>query len=260
MEISRSIRDAENVFRDFLEYALERNFGEEWVEKCGIPAERIDYWKEKKAQNELDSPPNNGEERLIYYAPFKDLFEIVSNNWVGDIQSTFIDKDTLIAYLKIIEEFRNPDKWRREFFVYQKHLILGISGDIRSKIAAYRSMQEVGKEGYPRIEYIKDSLGNIWVPGKPRRVKTNITLHPGDQLEFVVQAHDPEDQAIEYRIHGSKWQAGNILFFDVAEKHMKKEAQITIAIRSSRKFHAYPLGYDDRIVFEYQILPRDNSQ
>jgi len=61
---------------------------------------------------------------------------------------------------------------------------------------------------------------------------------------------------IEYKIHGNKWQSGNILFFDVGEKHIKKEAQINITIRSGRKYHAYPLGYDDRIVFEYQILPK----
>lgn len=259
MEISRSIKDAENVLRDFLEYSLERSLGENWTDQCGLSSARVDLWRERKSQAEIDSAPNGGEERLIFYAPFEDLYDIVTHNWVGDLQSTFTDRERLLTYMRIIEHYRHPDAMRRELFVHQKHLILGISGEIRAKIVAYRSLMEVGKEGYPRIEYIKDSLGNMWVPGKPRRVKTNITLHPGQTVEYIVQAYDPEELPIEYKIHGNKWQSGNILFFEVGEKHIKKEAQINITIRSSRKYHAYPLGYDDRIVFEYQILPKPKS-
>jgi hypothetical protein len=81
-------------------------------------------------------------------------------------------------------------------------------------------------------------------------------IHPGTTLEFIVQASDPEEKPLEFKIHGQKWQSGNILFFEVADKHVQKQAQINITIRSSRKFHAYPLGYDDRVVFEYQIIPK----
>lgn len=260
MEIARSLKDAENAFRDFIEFSLERNLGEDWAEKCGLPATRVDSWREQKAQAEADLVPNTGEERLLYYAPFEDLYELVRHNWIGDLQSTFTDRDKLITFLGIVEHYRHPDVQRRELFVHQKHLILGVTGEIRAKIVAYRSLLDVGKEGYPRIEYIKDSLGNIWMPGKPRRVKTNLTLHPGMKIEFIVQAQDPEELPLEYRIHGDRWQSGNILFLEVTDKLMKKQAQINITIRSARKYHAYPLGYDDRVVFEYQILPkRENS-
>jgi hypothetical protein len=257
MEIARSIKDAENALRDYIEYILERNLGKEWVEKCGISSGRSDIWRERKAQSEVDQAPNAGEERLIYYVPFEDLYELLTTNWVGDFQATFTDRERLITFLRIIEQYRHPDFQRRELFIHQKHLILGVTGEIQAKIIAYRSLLEVGKEGYPRIEYIKDSLGNIWVPGKPRRIKTNLTLHPGMTVEFIVQANDPDEMPIEYKIHGQKWQSGNILIFEVADKHVQKQAQINITIRSSRKFHAYPLGYDDRVVFEYQILPQE---
>ena len=255
MDIGQAIKDAENVLRDFLEYSLERNLGTEWPEKCGLPKACIDVWLERKTQAETDSAPNSGEERILFYAPFEDLYELISQNWIGDFQATFTDRDQLMAYLKILERYRHTDHQRRDLFVYQKHLILGVSGELRSKITAYRSLMEVGKEGYPRVEYIKDSLGNMWVPGKPRRVKTNSNLYPGMTVEFIVQAHDPEGMALEYKLHGDKWQPGNILFFKVAPKHVQKQAQLSITIRSPRKFHAYPLGYDDRVVFEYQILP-----
>ncbi len=259
MEIARSIKDAETALRDFLEYVFERNYGEEWPERCGLPAARIDVWRERKAQAETDTSPITGEERLLYHAPFEDLYDLIGENWVGDLQATFSDREKLITFLRILEEYRHADRYRRELFVHQKHLLLGITGEIRAQIIAYRSLMEVGKQGFPRIEYIKDDLGNVWVPGKPRRVKTNLTLRPGDTVEFIIKAHDPEEMPLEYKIHGQKWQAGNILFFEVADKHIKKQAQINITIRSSRKFHAYPLGYDDRVVFEYQIMPREKS-
>ena len=255
MNIGQAIKDAENVLRDFLEYSLERNLGTEWPEKCGLPKSLTDEWYRRKEQAETNSVPDAGEERLLFYAPFQDLYSLISQNWSGDFQSTFTDRDQLMTYLKILEQYRDPDQQRRDLFVYQKHLILGISGELRSKITAYRSIMEIRKEGYPRIEYIKDSLGNTWVPGKPRRVKTNSNLYPGMTVEFIVQAYDPEGMPLEYKLHGDKWQAGNVLFFKVAPKHVQKQAQFSITIRSPRKFHAYPLGYDDRIVFEYQILP-----
>lgn len=256
MEILRALKDAENAFRDFTEFVLERSLGEHWPDKCGLKPETIEAWRERKALAEVDLVPTTGEERLLYHALFEDLYEVVQHNWVGDLQSTFTDKEKLLTYLRLIEHYRNPDNNRRELFVHQKHLILGVTGEIRSKIVAYRSLLDIGKEGYPRIEYIKDSLGNIWVPGKPRRLKTNFTLYPGMKVEFIVQAQDPEEKPLEFRIHGNRWQSGNILFLEVEEKHVKKQAQINITIRSARKFHAYPLGYDDRVVFEYQILPK----
>lgn len=258
MEIARSIKDAETALRDFLEYVLERSLGENWPEQSGLPPAKIEGWLERKSQAETDGSPNMGEERLIFHVPFEDLYPMISENWVGDLQATFGDREKLFTFLRILEEYRSADLHRRELFVYQKHLLLGITGEIRARIVAYRSLMEVGKEGFPRIEYIKDDLGNVWVPGKPRRIKTNRTLHPGDTVEFIVKAHDPEEMPLEYKIHGHKWQSGNILFFEVADKHIKKQAQLNITIRSSRKFHAYPLGYDDRVVFEYQIMPRES--
>jgi hypothetical protein len=255
MEIARSLKDAENAVRDFIEYILERNMGENWTSECGIDNDKIDSWRKLKAIAEADLVPTRSDERLLFYAPLEDLQELITANWGGDLQAAFTERERLLTYLNILEEYRSPDLLRRELFVHQKHLVLGVTGELRARISAYRSLMELGKEGFPRIEYVKDSFGNLWVPGKPRRVKTNITVKTGTRIEFIVQASDPEEQPIEYRIYGDRWQTGNILFLEAADKHVKKQAQINITIRSSRKFHAYPLGYDDRVVFEYQIVP-----
>ncbi len=256
MEITKAIYDAENALRDFVEASLANHYGKEWQSNSDIPAEKIRSWNEIKAGVENNLPPESAAEGLIYHTPFSDLIDVIVQHWDTDFQEAFGDKHTFVTYLKILELYRDPNIHRRELFVHQKHLILGVSGEVRSKITAYRAMRASNEGGFPIIEYIKDNFGNLWVPGKPRRVKTSLSLSPGDRIEFVVKASDPEDLPIEYRIQGEKWQPGNILIFDVLEKHIKRIATFSIAIRSTRKHHAYPLGYDDRIVFEYQILPK----
>ncbi len=257
MEIAQAIKDAEIALRDFLQASFEKRFGENWTEHDLLNAREVSTWRHQKAEIELNLPPESAGESLFYHIPFDELAPLIQRFWDTDFHSAFGDYETLHTYLNILGLYRNPDIHRRALFVHQRHLILGVSGELRAKITAFRSLQEIGKEGFPRIDYIKDNFGHLWVPGKPRRVKTGVTINPGDRLEFIVEAHDPEEKPLEYKIHGEKWQPGNILIFDITERHIQLNAPFSIAIRSTRKYHAFPLGYDDRVVFEYQIIPRE---
>lgn len=254
MEIFKALKQAENSLRDFIQYCLINRFGRNWIEDSGLEEKKIQQWRQRQAENSTNFP-RRSPENLIHFAPFDDLPELVEMFWDSDLSSAFGDKTVLLTYLKIMSQYRHPDLHRRELFIYQKHLLLGITGEIKAKISAYRSFREIGKTGFPRIDFVKDNLGNKWAPGDPMHVRTGMTIHSGDQLEFVVEASDPEELPIEYRIHGEKWQPGNILIFNVQEQHVQKNAHVNITIRSTRKFHAYPLGYDDRVVFLYQVLP-----
>lgn len=256
MDFGQAIKDAEIALRDFLQASFEKRFGPEWPDHEMILPEEAAEWRHQKAQIESNLPPESAGESLFYHIPFEELSSLIKRFWDSDFHSAFGEYETLHTYLNILGLYRNPDIHRRALFVHQKHLILGVSGEIRAKITAFRSLQELGKNGFPRIDYIKDNFGNLWTPGQPRRVKTGVTLNPGARLEFIVEAHDPEEQPLEFKIHGEKWQPGNILIFDITERHVQKDAPFSIAIRSTRKYHAFPMGYDDRVVFEYQIIPR----
>lgn len=255
MEIAREMKDTENALREFIAAVLARNLGDDWIDKCGIPKTKIEVWRKRKAEAESQVQPMRGEEPPIYYAPFDDLLLLIKKNWEYEFQSVFPDQNTIEVYMKTLERFLDTEQARRELFIFQKHLVLGITGEIRSRIIAYRSLLEVGKEGFPRIESIKDSFGNIWTMGKPMRLKTNTTLRVGDTVEYIITAYDPEQLPLQYRILGFKWETSNILRFTIESKHVARDGKVNITIRSNRKFHAYPLGYDDRVVFEYQILP-----
>lgn len=255
MEIARELKDTNNAVREFVAATLERQLGQDWIEHCGISAEQTDIWRKKKAEAEAQVIPMSGAESPLFYAPFEDVISLIKLHWTNDFDGVFGDLDVTVAYLKTIARFLDPDQGRRELFIFQKHLALGVCGEIRARITAYRSLIEVGKEGFPRIESVKDSFGNIWTMGKPMRMKTNTILRVGDVVEYIITASDPEQMPLQYRILGYKWESSNILQLNINEKHVARDARINITIRSHRKFHAYPLGYDDRIVFEYQILP-----
>ena len=126
-----------------------------------------------------------------------------------------------------------------------------------TKISRARSLKEVGNPGYPRLNAVKDSFGNLWSAGSPKRVKTNMTLRDGDLLEFVISATDPEENDLQYRINTSKWQTNNVIQHTITSRMIGKGAIFNISIKNGKKFHAYPAGYDDRVSFEYDILPAD---
>ncbi|MFT4659842.1 MAG: hypothetical protein ACI8XB_000092 [Patiriisocius sp.] len=255
MDITRALHNAENILRDYIDMVLSDCYGDEWYQEAGVEIRKINEWEIRKIPEETGPMIVKGKEKLIQYAKFNDIRKILRENWVSDFQNTFGDQDIMDSFLKIIEEYRDPGSRRRELFVYQKHLILGISGEIRNKISIALSRADTGKEVFPRIESLKDNRGGLWTPGSPRKVKTNQVLKTGDQLEFIVTAYDPMEEDLEYRIFGKKWQINNVILYTVEDGLVGKDRTINVTIRSKRKYHASPHGYDDRISFVYDIVP-----
>jgi len=255
MEIAREIKDTENALKEFVAAVLARHLGASWMDICGLEASRTDKWLKLKFEAETQKNPAQVKELPVFYAPLKDIRDLINQHWEKEFYAVFGDNELMAAYLKILRNFRDPDIARRELFIFEKHLVLGVTGDIRNRIANHRSFMELGKAGFPRIESIKDNYGNVWTVGKPTRLKTPTSLRVGDVIEFVITAIDPEQGALQYRIMGFKWESGNILRLPVEENLIGAETKINLTIKSVRKHHAYPLGYDDRVVFQYRVLP-----
>lgn len=107
------------------------------------------------------------------------------------------------VWLSALERLRDPDAHRRELLPHQKHLALGIEGEIRNRLVRFRSEQETAEDYFPRIESVRDGLGNIWTPDVnmvSRFHSTDMNLRPGDTVEFVITARDPLDGRLEYGI------------------------------------------------------------
>jgi hypothetical protein len=266
-EVSQALRDAENALRDFISHVLSGQFGSDWEVRSGVTAERIAKWRERKEAEGKRQATGALDERLIYYADFYDLRTILKKHW-AHFAPALGELRTLEVWLTELEGVRNPDAHRRELLPHQRDLVSGISGEIRTRIARYRSTLETRDSYYPRIEFAADNLGNSWKlgDGENRWVSTNTILRPGDMLELVVTATDPLGDDIEYLGtfqrgspgHSSAWSRESTFKFRVTEQHIGKLVFAQVEIRSRRKHHAHE-SYDDNVMFSYEVLPPRRS-
>ena len=254
-DITQALKDTENSLRDFIAVVLRTKFGESWLENCGVSSERLEKWKERKVEEGKRQESGVIEQRLIYYADFYDLRTILKKHWSGEFSNALGDWKTIEVWLSELEKLRDPDAHRRELLPHQKHLILGISGEIRTRLVRYRSKQETSEDYYPRIESVRDNLGNIYTYGDGN-IFTGMRLRVGDVIEFVITATDPLGEALQYSIMPSlqSWQDGNVISLRLTERHVQQRFQVMLAVKSGRKFHANK-DYDDGVIFNYEVLP-----
>lgn len=261
-DVTQALKDAENALRDFVANVLGNKHREAWVERAGVTQERLDHWRARKASEAQRQEAGVVEERLIYYADFYDLSTILKKNW-SDFATALGDWKRMEVLLKELEHLRDPDAHRRELLPHQKHLILGISGEIRNRIVRYRSKQETAEDYFPRIESVRDSLGHIWVPTPPRlrTMATKAVLRPGDVIDFVVTARDPMDEPISYSMNVDRdvfalpdWQDHGMFSLRIEPGDIRRTFIVRFTIRSQREYHALS-DEDDAVEFSYQVLP-----
>jgi hypothetical protein len=201
------------------------------------------------------------EERILYYADFYDLGTVLKKNW-QEFSPALGDWKTMEVWLKELERLRDPDAHRRELLPHQKHLIIGISGEIRNRIVRYRSKRETAEDYFPRIESIRDSLGNIWTPaaGSMHMMTTGSILRPGDIVDIVVTATDPLGEKLTYgsqivtRRAETQWQDTGTFTVRIAESDVRRAFFVELSIKSPRKHHASSSD-DDSVLLTYQVLP-----
>lgn len=261
MDVSQALKDTENALRDFMTLMLSQKFGDQWHEHAGVSPERLKRWAERKRVEERRQQfSGTVEERLIYYADFYDLKTILKKHW-SEFAQALGEWKTMEVWLEQLEKLRDPEAHRRELLPHQQHLILGIAGEIRTRLVRYRSKLETSEDYYPRIESVRDNLGNLYVSGMLWDRRTGMRLRVGDFLEFVITATDPLGEPLQYKaIAGgnqrfdSGWQEENVLAFTLTKAQVKKCLDVLLFIRSRREFHA-DQDYDDAQIFSYEVLP-----
>lgn len=269
MDATQALRDSENALRDFIAITLERSLGPEWVGKCGVTSERIAKWSERKADEHKRQEAGVVDERLLYYADFYDLKTILKKHWQGDFSEALGDWRRFEVFFDELARYRDPDAHRRELLPHQQSLVLGIAGEIRSRLVRWRSRRETPSDCFPRIESARDSLGNLWLPSLGtgfHHLDTGTTLRPGDTVDFVITARDPDDLPLEFSLEVLErtsegvsesltgWQPTSVFPLRISVTHIASRFLVQLRIRSSRSYHAN-LGYDDQVIFIYTVLP-----
>jgi hypothetical protein len=118
----------------------------------------------------------------------------LKKHWNGDFAEALGEWKRSEILFDELGSYRDPDAHRRQLLSHQQSFALGIEGDIRSRLIRWRSRREQVDDCFPQIESARDSLGNLWMSSMASDMcRTEITLHPGDKIDFVVTARDPED-------------------------------------------------------------------
>lgn len=263
MNISLELKNFENSLRDLINLILSKNKGANWWNNCGLSENRINAWKASKEREQKRI--KNSDERLIYYSEFFDLKEIVKKNWETEFCRIFKSKKEFEILFDILEQYRNPEAHRRELLPFQKYLILGVSGKLRTEITKYFSKMETGESYYSRLEFVQDNLNNTWVRGRQKIIRTRKTLRVGDKLEFTLTGSDPKGDEIMFTVlpnsipYKYEWKNSNNFELEINKSHIGEKLFITFAVKSNREFHAkgaVGIGrIDDEVKFEYEVLP-----
>jgi hypothetical protein len=259
LDLTQALKDAENALRDFIATSLQKKFGADWVKQCGVSADRVEKWNERKAAEAKRQESGTVEERILYYAEFYDLPKILKKHW-DNFSPALGDWKTIEVFLEELGRLRDPDAHRRQLLPHQQHLAIGISGEIRTRLIRYRSKQETPEDYFPRIECVRDNIGNIYTPGPGAvTVRSEAILRVGDLVEFVVTASDPMGANLLYRLdYGAGmttgWQDSNILAVRLTDKHVGKTVRLETLIKSPRQFHAHA-EWDEFVQFVYTVLP-----
>jgi len=262
LDITQELRDTENALRDFIASVLQRDLGHRWIDQTGVSDERVARWRERKEVETKRQETGVVDERLLYYADFYDLRTILKKHWQR-FASALGEWKVLDVYLGELEALRDPDAHRRELLPHQKHLILGIGGEIRTRLVRYRSKQETAEDYFPCLESARDSLGNLWVPGdllaRMRMVSAKQTLRPGDTLDFVATASDPFGEQLEYAATADNsvsdvWQRDGTFRVRITDRNIGTYFSVSLKVRSLRSSHAAG-SHDDAVQFVYTVLP-----
>lgn len=260
LDISKDLTLVENSIRDFLEFVFVRKYGSGWINRIKISEDRKKKWLERQEVENKRLSGSALESRILYYADFYDLKTLIAKNWDGEVQLAFKDKKTVDIFLTELEKLRDPNAHRRDLLEYQKHLILGISGELRTRIMKFRGKKEDADDYFPVIEAASDSLGNtVANPRYAQMIVSNETVRVGDEIELSGYSTDPLGEVLQYsiaRIGSKNWSNKNSRTITFIQSDIGRCCDIQICVKTNRDYHAYS-NFDDYVQFRYNVLPSE---
>lgn len=191
------IQEYENTLRRIINQIL----GTEDNTDFKVSHKRLEKWKEKREIETKKYKGFNPEMRIIYYSDFYDLKTIIIKNW-EKFKEILINKRRFEVLFDLMENFRNTISHGRKIMSYEENMVKGITGDLKTTLTRYHNKNENKDDFFIKILKISDNLGNCIEHCKKPLMMLIVQgeLRVGDYLEIDIEAHDPKDREIEYRI------------------------------------------------------------
>lgn len=163
-----------------------------------ISKEISDKWFAKRTNAKKQNDGFLFEKRIIFYADFEDLAQIIIQNW-KEFLPVLVDKKRFEVFFNEVNQFRKTQNSGKNLIQSQENLLAGIVQDLKNAITIYNNKKNKVDDYFIRITKISDNLGSTWIIKNTENQEKPI-LKVGDDYELLIEANDPKDRKIEYQL------------------------------------------------------------
>lgn len=267
MEATAAIAIIETDLRRLVNAVLTGTDGADWKTSC-FDKETIEKLEFRLGEEKKRRAPALVSEDLLAYTHLYELRTLIEKSWpkfkvaLGD---SLGGKTEFAVMMDKVEDFRNAPAHSRELLPFERAMLEGISGEIRTKVTRHLSEQSADSMHYPIIEYIRDSFGNT-----PRKLDpeplgslhTEMHLEVGQHVEFECRAWDPQGRELTWvwgvglnvERGGTAKGTSATFSWSPTEKDVGRYCAIFIQITSSGPYHRFS-NHDQSIAFVYTVDP-----
>ncbi len=219
---------------------------------------------EKREDERRKRPAAALNEDLLEYTEFTQLQNLILDEAWPKFQPALGTRNHISTYLSKASGFRNPTMHSRALLPFEEHLVLGISGELRNRVALYRREIEGESMFWPVIEEVTDSFGNSAVGPSGDAGSATVRLEVGDTVTFDCRAYDPENRELTWRLHQN---ARGVdldtaigesvrLTWIVTAEDIAESVPIVPIIKSTGPYHRVSAHWgDDHVMFHYSVNP-----
>lgn len=265
MEPSAAISIIETDLRYLVAEVREGQVGREWlVSVLGEPA--VAQIEQRRHEESKKREPSVVTGDLLEYTHIREIRKCLDSLDWGRVEATLGPKRKFDSLLDLVENYRNPVAHSRQLLPYERALLEGVAGLIRTRATLHRSSMDTDQKHYPLIESARDSFGNAFAKIEPldsmATHRTGMTLQVGDVVTFEVKGWDAQGRDLRWRIQnglaGRKIAegAGTDVSMDwvVQESDVAIYVSIAVVLSSSGRFHRHT-HHDQMILFTYSVDP-----
>lgn len=253
----------ETELRALVRSAFERDT---WRDAFGVA--KIQEFENRRTEEAKRRQPAVVTPDLLQYTHFYELRTVLVANW---------DRFTLAlgkrrefeVWADQIEDFRNAPAHSRELLPFERSLLEGIAGSIRTKVTVFRSSQDSNMSYYPIIESVVDSFGHRLDDIGPNdamgaQFSTDIKLLPGQEVIFHARGWDPQGRELTWRLLADGVHVLSVVGSEVdlpwivRKQDVGMNRHMYIVLSSSGDYHRHT-HYDHRAIFRYQVDPPEDS-
>jgi hypothetical protein len=173
---AEALQTAENALR----LAVRQVIGDDWENKIAD----LDNLRAKQDEERKRRDGVLASDDLLNFTEFHQLTRLILSTWDA-FKPVFDDKRRTETWFSVLEDVRNAIAHSRALVDYERHLVVGVSGQLRNQITMYRTSESPRRQHYPIIESVRDNFGRIaYVEGEYLDMSVRGTMPETPRLEI----------------------------------------------------------------------------